>query len=253
MSAGNNQVELPGQDGVHICNNEHRISSVELKNINNAPTPFSKGISTRNTTKHPADFLREPLIVHGTETNSVKERTGFRDEQQSRTSDSIFQQVSRRSSGPTWLPPSYTFDGLFTNWWLWELSSWLVATASVVIMITVLHNYDHEVPPNWSYGVTINTAVSVLATILKVCLMCPVAEAIGQLKWLWYATCNRQSDFGMFDEASRGPTGAIQLFARTKGRSVSHPIAPTVDMIAYLVNQTSRDIWGTNNPSGSWN
>jgi hypothetical protein len=64
--------------------------------------------------------------------------------------------------------------------------------------------------------------VSFLATILSMGLLFPVTEAIGQLKWLWYKTGRRMSDFEVFDEAGKGGwLMPVILCGRTRGRFVS--------------------------------
>ena len=61
------------------------------------------------------------------------------------------------------------------------------------------------------YGLTLNTIISTLATASKASLLCAVAGCIGQLKWCWYRESHRLYDLQRFDDASRGPAGAIIL------------------------------------------
>lgn len=68
------------------------------------------------------------------------------------------------------------------------------------------------------YGITLNAIVSALATASKASLLCAVADSIGQLKWSWFQQPRNLYDLQAFDEASRGPAGAVALlFGRSKG------------------------------------
>ncbi len=224
VGASRSAARVPRGHDIHIGNDEHHSSSVALSDFSGASTPVRPGVATpNNKTVAATDPSTEPLILSKTGAKFPKGGTRSRDVHQSRISQSHSPQVLNWSLRSTWLPSSCTFNGLISDWWLWELSSWLLAAISIIVMIAVLGHYDNKVPPKLTYGATLNTLISVLTTALKVSLLFPVAEAIDQLKWLWFGTCNRQSDFGCFDEASRGPFGAVLLLARMKGRSVTRP------------------------------
>ena len=74
------------------------------------------------------------------------------------------------------------FDRVITDWWRWELLSWLVSTICVGAIIIVLILYSEQPLLHWPLGITLNAYISVLAGLAKATLMLPVAEAIGQLK-----------------------------------------------------------------------
>ena len=85
-------------------------------------------------------------------------------------------------------------------------------------ILVILLRYDGRPLPAWSYGLTINGVISVLAGIAKASMILPIAESISQLKWHWF--WNGQSrpimDFEYFDTASRGPWGCLMLLCRPK-------------------------------------
>jgi Protein of unknown function (DUF3176) len=45
-----------------------------------------------------------------------------------------------------------------------------------------------------------------------------VAAVIGQSKWLWFKAPHRLVDLQSFEDASRGPLGALKFMARHQGR-----------------------------------
>lgn len=203
----------------NIDNGQHRNDNVELSDLETTSIHTGRTSLDIGINGEPPNSSREPLVI-SRRPNADLGRRRSHDEPNTRNWRGISSHTSLQPSSPGWLPLSCTFDGLITNWWLWELASWLLAAASVAAMAALLGYYNNDVVPMWSYGVTINTLVSVLATTLKVGLLFPLAEAISQFKWVWYKTCKRQSDFAKFDEASRGPLGAAVLFGYLKGRHV---------------------------------
>jgi hypothetical protein len=99
--------------------------------------------------------------------------------------------VPNHGDDPKDRPParaSTTFYGRFvTDWWWWEILSWLVSFACVAAIVGVLLFYDGERQPEYLMtGIKLNAYISVLAAISKAALILPVSEAIGQLKWNWF-------------------------------------------------------------------
>lgn len=111
---------------------------------------------------------------------------------------------------------------LSVDLWIWEVGSLLLSTACVGATIVILLKYDNKPLPTWNYGLTINGVISVLAVVAKASMILPIAEAISQLKWHWYwGRCRPIMDFQVFDAASRGPWGCIQMLCRPKQISLA--------------------------------
>ena len=107
------------------------------------------------------------------------------------------------------------------EWWLWELLSWCFAAFCMGAIAVLLAVFEGRALPQWPLGLTINSYVSVLGAFVKAALLLPTAEALGQLKWNWFATESRDiTDFQTFDEASRGPWGSFILIIKTRARYV---------------------------------
>ena len=56
------------------------------------------------------------------------------------------------------------------DWWLWEVLGAIVSVVSTVAIVIVLAIHNGKPLPIWPLSITLNTLVSVLATISKVCL-----------------------------------------------------------------------------------
>jgi hypothetical protein len=65
--------------------------------------------------------------------------------------------------------------------------------------------------------ITLNFVVAVLGTTSKATIAVVLSSAISQMKWNWFALQHRElGDFALYDEASRGPLGSLQLLWRTR-------------------------------------
>ena len=107
---------------------------------------------------------------------------------------------------------------VFTNWWLWEIVSWLLSAAALVSIAIVLRVYDGKLLPRWPLGLTLNAFISLFSTLSRIAMIYPVAEALGQLKWIWINHGAKMIDLDAFDGATRGPRGALDLLYRTRLR-----------------------------------
>lgn len=121
------------------------------------------------------------------------------------------------------------FDSRVHRWWLYECTAWIIASLSLVGIVILLSICDRNIVPDWTirsraFGkdiqtrITINAVISLFSTVLKSCIMIPVAAAMSQLKWLWFYDGNRLSDVQLFDGANRGPLGSVILIWKMRGR-----------------------------------
>jgi hypothetical protein len=105
--------------------------------------------------------------------------------------------------------------------WGWEITACLCSLIGFCSMIVLLVAFDGKSQPAWPYGVTLNSAVSLLSTITKSLLLIPAAACISQSIWINYV--KREYSLGIlttYDAASRGPWGAVQLLWALKSRYV---------------------------------
>jgi len=107
---------------------------------------------------------------------------------------------------------------LLTDRWTLEVLASILSMLSFVCIIFLLRLYDENPIFRW-HGITLNTVVSVLATISKACLMFALAESISQWKYiLFYRQRRLLKDFDSIDKASRGPFGSFKLLWMRDGR-----------------------------------
>lgn len=96
--------------------------------------------------------------------------------------------------------------------WLWEtLSITIAALALAAIVITLVLHRDRPLP-KWPSAITINALIAVFTAVFKACLMMPIAEGIGQLKWLWYQKSRPLRHMEQWDLASRGRLSCLLFY-----------------------------------------
>lgn len=108
-------------------------------------------------------------------------------------------------------------DDVVNSWWLFELLAWVISAIAMVVLIITLFLVDDHSLPHWPMKITLNSFISILATIVKAAMVVPIAEGISQLKWLWFKKAGVLKDIQTFDEASRGMWGSMKLLLSTKG------------------------------------
>ncbi|KAJ9613578.1 hypothetical protein H2200_003520 [Cladophialophora chaetospira] len=111
----------------------------------------------------------------------------------------------------------------FNDGWDGEITALLFSLACSIAIVVVLLVYDNRPTPKLSKGITLNAIVSVLATASKAALLFTTSSCLGQLKWIWFKgeKARSLSHAQTFDDASRGPLGALELFGSAPRKSVA--------------------------------
>jgi Protein of unknown function (DUF3176) len=121
------------------------------------------------------------------------------------------------------------------RFWLLEAISLFISCGALISIAGLLKAYDNQPLPQWStsgtfsvksrinrnysFSVTLNSVLSLIATVFKISLGIPVAASLGQLKWDWFADGHKLADFQMFDSA-KGVLGSVLLLWNMRARLV---------------------------------
>lgn len=106
--------------------------------------------------------------------------------------------------------------------WLWEFASAALSLACLAAVVIVLSIYNGKPLTSWNFiaDANLNTIIALLSTFSRTALLVPVASCISQLKWIHLVTSPRPlRDVQTFDDASRGPWGALELIWRVNFKS----------------------------------
>ncbi|KAK8071656.1 hypothetical protein PG996_005004 [Apiospora saccharicola] len=110
------------------------------------------------------------------------------------------------------IKPTPDRGGSWSVPWFLEVVAILFSVACMVGVIYILMYMKDQPLSKWPYDLNLNSTIAVLITALKSSLMLAVASCISQSKWLYFKKRRaRVQQFDKFDEASRGPLGAVKL------------------------------------------
>ena len=127
--------------------------------------------------------------------------------------------------------------------WLPEILSLLFSVGCLAATAVILATTDGKALSQWHMPIRPNAMVSVFATVTKAALVYPVAECIGQFKWLYYGQqAHKTIDMQRFDDASRGPWGSLLLLSRLRGKGFLVPIGCLITILAMAVDPFAQQI-----------
>ena len=136
--------------------------------------------------------------------------------------------------------------------WLWESISSILALGLLIGIAVIFWYMDDRPLSAWRGQVSLNTTIAILTTSCTAVLMHGVSAFIGQSKWLHFKDKPRKlTDFEVYDEASRGPWGSIQLLTTVKWNLATIGAFITILRLAFepftqqVVLIESRDIIST--------
>ncbi|KAK3339649.1 hypothetical protein B0T25DRAFT_560343 [Lasiosphaeria hispida] len=141
------------------------------------------------------------------------------------------------SARPNQEPSQWSsFQRQLDDGWGSELLAALLSMISFVSIAITLKVYEGHELPQLPADITLNTLISILSTIAKSLLIYAVSAAIGQSKWDWYdERPHMLADLETFDEASRGPLGAVMVLFGPTRRSIAS-IGAVVVILALAVD-----------------
>lgn len=129
----------------------------------------------------------------------------------------------------------------FGTWWLEILACTLVLLAFGAIVATLLLVEDKPLP-RLPLRISVNTLLAVFATTLKVAAAFVLAEGLSQMKWSWYSDPRPLYHFLVYDNASRGPWGALKLLWQLRLKAVIASLGAFVTIAAIFVDPLSQQL-----------
>jgi hypothetical protein len=115
--------------------------------------------------------------------------------------------------------------------WLYECAALAFSVGCLVALAVMLGIYDGKETPQLPYNITLNALISVLSTAAKSSLLFAVAGTLGQVKWVWFTENRELSDMQTFDDATRGPWGALVLLCSRSIRPLAS-LGATITILA---------------------
>lgn len=145
-------------------------------------------------------------------------------------------EVCTEKSNPVYGQPGRSCTRYKADSWTSEILFAILSIGCLIAIVAVLIAFDGRRNPRLSFGITLNSIISILSTAAKSSLMFGIASAIGQCKWDWFNDETRYHalrNLEHIDEASRGPLGALRmLFTPTRSSIASMGAIVTLLMLA---------------------
>ena len=113
---------------------------------------------------------------------------------------------------------SNRWSRIATYQWIWELCALLVSLLSLVAIVLILRLREERPLPDWPVSITINALISIFATVMSATMSVPIAAGVSQAKWSWFQQYHALSDVEVYDQASRGPWGALKMLWNIRWR-----------------------------------
>ena len=83
-------------------------------------------------------------------------------------------------------PGRFSWSSITLDTWILEGASLAFSIACLVSIYGILLAHNGKPRPNFSYNISLNAIISVLATACKSSLVFVVGAGLSQLKWLWF-------------------------------------------------------------------
>lgn len=107
------------------------------------------------------------------------------------------------------------------DWWIFELGALAISYMAMLALVIALKVCENKPIPRWPGHITLNAFISVTSTIMKAAIAVPISASISQMKWIWFKERSAVRGMQVFDEASRGPLGALKLLFSKYVRSLA--------------------------------
>lgn len=175
------------------------------------PSPYSPGTHVEGDGHHQESLSQNRSSLHEPFSGTIK-KSVIDDSQQHEVHRTVLQRV------------------IHFGWW-WETGSAILAVVCTALIVAILFAMDGKSVNDWKIMIQPNSLVAVFSTIAKSSLLFPLAECMGQLKWAYFERPRKVSEMQIFDMASRGPWGSLQLLWTTKGRAMLASLGAVVTIL----------------------
>lgn len=132
--------------------------------------------------------------------------------------------------------------GCFQGWW-WEMTAAAATLGCMAAVVYILFRMQDRPAADWTFPITLNSTIAAFVTAAKSTALLILASCVGQSKWLHFQQRpSRLQDLDTFDEASRGPSGALKLLWRLRARFGSAVVAALVTVVALGVDSFAQQV-----------
>jgi hypothetical protein len=126
--------------------------------------------------------------------------------------------------------------------WKYELLSIVTSLGALLAIVAVLFAFDGKPMTRWKAIAQPNTVVSALSTLAKSSMLMAVGQGLGQLKWQYFQRPRRLMDFEVFEGASRGPWGALELLYYIHWHALGGSVGAIITVLAIFMDPFAQQV-----------
>ena len=115
----------------------------------------------------------------------------------------------------------------------------ILCTAAIAVLLLKWNGRTLE---EWAFYFSLNTTISTLTTAARVTLLVSVSACLSQGKWLHFVKQSKLKALDVFDEASRGPLGALTMILHVKTYLGLSTIAAAVTIFALGIAPVTQEV-----------
>jgi hypothetical protein len=105
---------------------------------------------------------------------------------------------------------------LVADSWLIEIICIVLSLVSLAAILVLLAYYNGKPFLDW-HRLTLNTVISIFATVSRIALLVALSSSLGQWRWNWFRKQARPlAEFETLDAAGRGSLGSLRLLWMTR-------------------------------------
>ena len=119
----------------------------------------------------------------------------------------------------------------FKPWWL-EIGACILFLVFLGALTATLHPHQGKPLPDWPYHLSVNNLISIYVVVLKSTMLLVTTEGLAQLKWKLLEKSRPLQDLVKYDDATRGPIGALGLLWNLRLR---HPLSSIGALLSLFI------------------
>ncbi|GAW20505.1 hypothetical protein ANO14919_100110 [Xylariales sp. No.14919] len=140
-------------------------------------------------------------------------------------------------------PPSGSWYDRLNNGWTPEIFCEACSVVFLLAMIILLSRIEGRPLSTWTIAVSPNAVIAILSIASKASLIYALGQTISQLKWLHLLKKpDSLEDLQHYDDASRGPLGAIRMFWTVRSASLIAYLGCVVILLALAFEPFSQQL-----------
>jgi hypothetical protein len=141
--------------------------------------------------------------------------------------------VSERRKQSPWYTP---------HGWLLEILSMFASLCCTLALAFLLFTVQDQPYVNWKSYIGLNPTISTLTTVARGTLLLSASACLSQGKWLHLVKRSKLQALEIFDQASRGPLGALKIVLKSRTYLGLPTLAAAITVLALAIGPFTQQV-----------